>query len=54
MIGKPPIRFVSTEAEYDHPRKTDVFSVYLNLDSSTTATKENSGDVEEHPFVHVR
>ena len=47
MIEKPPIRFVPIETEYDNPEKTNVFSISLNLDSSTTARKENSGIVEE-------
>ena len=40
MIGKPPIRFFPTEMAYNNPEKTNVFSTFLNLDSSTTAEKE--------------
>ena len=47
MIGKPPIRFIPTETEYDNPEKTRVFYINLNLDSSTTAKKEKSDIVEE-------
>ena len=36
-----------TETEYNNPEKTNVFSINLNLDSSVTAKKENSGVVEE-------
>ena len=39
--------FVLTETEYDNPEKTNVFSINLHLDSSTTAEKEKSGVVEE-------
>ena len=45
MIGKLLIKFVPTETEYDYPKKTNVFSVYLNLDFSTTTAKENSSNV---------
>ena len=47
MIGKPPFRFVPTETKYDNPEKTNLFSINLNLDYSTTAQKEKSGIVEE-------
>ena len=47
MIGKLLIRFVTTETEYDSPKKTNVFFIYLNLDYSTTADKVKSGVVEE-------
>ena len=33
--------------EYDNPEKTSIFSIYINLDSSTISTKEKSGDLEE-------
>ena len=41
MIGKPPIRFVPTETEYDNPEKTNVFFISFNLDLSTIAKKED-------------
>ena len=47
MIGKLPIRYVPTETTYDNPDKTNVFSISLNLDSSSTAEKEKSSNVEE-------
>ena len=40
MIGKPSIKFVPAKTEYDNPEKTNVFSISLNLDSSTTSEKE--------------
>ena len=46
-VGKQSIRVVSTETEYGNPEKTNVFSIFLNLDSSTTAKKEKSSVVEE-------
>ena len=45
MIGKPPIMFIPTETEYDYPEKTNVASVYLNIDFLTTAAKENYDDM---------
>ena len=47
MIGKPSIRIVPIKTEHDNPEKTNVFSMSLNIDSSTTADKENYGVVEE-------
>ena len=47
MIRKPPIMFVPTETEYNNPEKTNVFSINLILDTSTTSEKENSEVVEE-------
>ena len=35
------------EIEYNNLEKTNVFSIYLNLDSSTTTEKVNPGVVEE-------
>ena len=47
MIGKPTTQILPCVTNYNNPEKTNIFSIYLNLDSSTIATKEKSGDVEE-------
>ena len=47
-IGNPPIRCVPSVAKYDITEKTSVFSVYLNIDSSNTASKENSNDLKKN------
>ena len=39
MIGELPIRFVPTEKVYDNPENISVFSISLNLYSSTTTEK---------------
>ena len=47
IIGKNSIIFVPMETVYDNLEKTNIFSISLNLDSSTTSEKEKSGKVEE-------
>ena len=39
IIGNTPIRFVPRYTVYNNLEKTNVFSISLNLDSSTTAEK---------------